>query len=283
MKTISLHRAFEPWLVTATAHAALVEALAGLAPQSFFFDDEEDKAEKPDYTVMGDGVAVLPVNGMTCVRPSRGEKKHLGMTCTQEIGEAMDRAMTTDPRVRALVLQFTSPGGTANGSPELADRVRAYAERGGKPVVAFTDSVMASAAYQVASQANAVIATRSATVGSIGTVISFLDVSKAYEQMGIERKVITNDGATFKGAGIPGSKLTPEQEAQIQRVANAHGEMFKRMVTEKRPRVADDTMRGQTFVGDEALAVGLIDQVGGLELAIKTASGLRVSGRRALG
>jgi signal peptide peptidase SppA len=278
MKTLSLHRAFEPWLVTATAHAALVEALAGLAPQSFFFDDEEDKAEKPDYSVMDGGVAVLPVNGMTCVRPSRAEKKYLGMTCTQEIGEAMDRAMT-DPRVNALVLQFGSPGGTANGSPELADRVRAYAERGGKPVVAFTDSVMASAAYQVGSQANAVIATRSATVGSIGTVISFLDVSKAYEQMGIERKVITNDGATFKGAGIPGTKLTPEQEAQIKRVANAHGEMFKRTVKARRPGVADDTMRGQTFVGDEALSVGLIDEVGSLDRAIKTASALRAMRR----
>lgn len=278
MKTLSLHRAFEPWLVTATAHAALVEALSALAPQSFWFDDDGAEPPKPGYAVTEGGVAVLPVNGMTCVRPSKVEKKYFGMTCSQEVGEAMDRAML-DPRVSALVLHFDSPGGTANGSPELAERVRAYALGGSKPIVAFTDGVMASAAYQVGSQANAVIATRSATVGSIGTVISFLDVSKAYEQMGIERKVITNDGATFKGAGMPGTKLTPEQEAQIKRVANAHGEMFKATVRARRPSVTDDTMRGQTFVGEEALKVGLIDQIGGIALAVKTASGLRVSGR----
>jgi signal peptide peptidase SppA len=273
MKTLSLYRAFEPWLVTATAHAALVEALSALAPQSFWFDDNGEDTPKPDYFVSDGGVAVLPINGMTCVRPSKAEKKYLGMTCTQEAGDAMDRAMK-DPTVRALVLQFDSPGGTANGAPELAERVRSYAG-GSKPVVTFTNGVMASAAYQVGSQADAVIASRSATVGSIGTVISFLDVSKAYEQMGIERKVITNDGATFKGAGMPGTKLTPEQEAQIKRVANAHGEIFKSMVKERRPRVQEDTMRGQTFVGNDALGVGLIDQVGNLDLAIKTAAGLR--------
>ena len=272
MKTLSLQRAFEPWLLTVTAHAALVDAIASLAPKNYMENGDDDCAPAPDYTLRGDGVAVLPINGVTCLRPSNLEKNYFGMTCLDEIGSAMDRAMK-DPMVSALVLQFNSPGGTANGSPEFADKVRAFADK--KPVVAFTDSMMASAAYQAGSQANVIIATRSAAVGSIGSVISYLDVSKAYENMGMERKVISNDGAIYKGMGAVGAKLTPEQEAQLQRVVNTHGEMFKRMVTERRPRVQEDAMRGQTLVGNDALSAGLIDQVGGLDLAIKTASGMR--------
>lgn len=267
MKILSIQRAYEPWLITAVAHAALVEAIMGHTAENFVAA-QSGEGSPIDYSLNGEGVAVLSVGGMLCLRPSSIEKKYFGMSCLEELGGAMDKA-AKDPMCKAMVLAFNSPGGTANGTPELAMKVRELCKK--MPVVSFTDSLMASAAYEVGSQAHAVIATRSASVGSIGTVVSFLDVSKAYAAMGIERKVIRNEGAIYKGMGATGAALTPEQEAQIQDTVNQHADMFKQIVLDARPNVKAEAMRGQTMLGGEALSAGLIDGIGGMDLAIKTA------------
>lgn len=260
-------RLMEGWFILPTAYDAMWAASMRLDGALMGMPGDDDDGCRPRYTVGNDGVAVLPVYGPTARKPEWWEKKYLGVVAQEDIARELDRA-EADPMVRALVLDFDSPGGHAVGTPEQAQRVAALNAR--KPVVAFTSGYMASAAYYVGSHATTVIATGSAHVGSIGTVLSFLDISGWYEQLGVKREVIVNEGATFKGMAIPGTSLTKEQRTFLQEQITRSGDLFKAAVKSKR-RVDDDSMRGQTLFGDQAVSAGLVDQLGDLAMARRTA------------
>jgi hypothetical protein len=98
------------------------------------------------------------------------------------------------------------------GTEELAADVAALAKI--KPVHAFIDDLGASAAYWVASQAQAVYATASARVGSIGVILPFIDSTEAFKQAGLKVEVFA--AGKFKSAGTPGVPLTDAQRALLQ-------------------------------------------------------------------
>ena len=156
-----------------------------------------------------------------------------------------------------------------NGTPETAAMVREIASQ--KPCVAFTDSLMASAAYYVGSQANMIVASPSATVGSIGVMIPWVDRSQAYENEGLKVEVFKNSGAPYKGMGTPGTSLTAEQREQLQQRVDEIAATFKSDVQAGRNnRVKDGAMRGQVFMAAGAKNAGLIDEVGGRNLALRS-------------
>jgi ClpP class serine protease len=125
-----------------------------------------------------------------------------------------------------------------------------------KATVSFTDTEMASAAYWIGSQADRVVATPSATVGSIGVYMAFADVSKAYESMGVKMEVIKS--GTLKGAGIEGTSLSEGQRADLQEQVNAIHADFRNAVKAKRSSVSDSDMEGQVFSGRKAASKGLV-------------------------
>jgi len=114
--------------------------------------------------------------------------------------------------VQAVFLDMDSPGGTVNGTPELAALVADVSKA--KYTYAFTDGQMCSAAYWIASQSDAVFATPSARVGSIGVLLPMLDESKAFEQAGIKDELFA--AGKYKSVGVPGLLLTDEQRAWLQ-------------------------------------------------------------------
>ena len=91
-----------------------------------------------------------------------------------------------DPNCKGVVLDIDSGGGQVSGTPEFYDYIKNF----GKPVVAYTDGLMCSAAYYIGSAANHIIANKRADhIGSIGTIIHFIDLTGYYEKEGA--KVIT--------------------------------------------------------------------------------------------
>jgi signal peptide peptidase SppA len=249
----------QPWLLEAGAHAALLSALELASDYSAGVLDELLKQrERASAMSIGDGVAEIPITGPLLRAPGILERVLLGATDTGAVAAKVSQA-TLSPDVRSILLTIDSPGGSISGIPELAAQVRDAAKK--KPVVAFTDGMMGSAAYWVGSQASAIIASTSANVGSIGVFIPWRDSSKAAESMGVKVGVVKNKDGTYKGMGYPGTSYTEEQMAHLQARADELFGMFKRDVTSGRKRIQADAMRGQTFFGDGAKTAGLVDRV----------------------
>ena len=204
-------------------------------------------APKP-YVV--DGIGVIPVVGVIGKGLSPLEKM-MGAADVNDIGDAID-AMAANPEVEKVALQVSSPGGTVTGVEELANKVRNL----GKPTMAYTDSEMASAAYWIASAADRVISSPSATVGSIGVYLAIPDYSKAAEMAGI--KMVVLKSGKFKGAGIEGTSLNADQVENLQASVDAIHADFKAAVSMKRKMVKADAMEGQTFSGKQAAQQGLV-------------------------
>jgi protease-4 len=157
-----------------------------------------------------------------------------------------------DEEVKTILIDISSPGGTVTGVEEVGMMLA----QSKKATVAFTETEMASAAYWIGSQADRVVATPSATVGSIGVYMAFADVSKAYESMGVKMEVIKS--GTLKGAGIEGTSLSEAQRADLQEQVNAIHADFRSAVKAKRSNVSDSDMEGQIFSGKVAASKGLV-------------------------
>ena len=189
--------------------------------------------------------------------------KHLSqmdMDCGGLSVDALQSALSAaaaDPAVRNIVLHLDTPGGVVTGIPETADLIASIAKR--KCIVAFCDSLCASAGYWLASACSAIYCTKSAELGSIGVYSAFMDLTAAYAQKGVKVELF-KDG-THKAAGYPGTPLTDEQRADILAGVMATSAAFKGDVTARRPHVTADTMQGQCFTGLDAVRVGLADLV----------------------
>jgi signal peptide peptidase SppA len=210
-------------------------------------------------------LAVIPVAGALARHPDPFEMVWGDVEDTDAVRGLVDKAASSE-EVTGILLDIDSPGGFYGGGPELADAVRAAARR--KPVVAWSGGLMASLAYWVGSQASQVIASRSASVGSIGVFTAILDYTRLYEAVGVRLELFRNREGAYKAAGLPGTSLTEEQRKHFQaRTDELFGE-FRRAVRAVRPAVPDEAMRGQTYFGPEAKGQGLVDRVGDRSFAL---------------
>jgi signal peptide peptidase SppA len=202
-----------------------------------------------------DGIGTITVDGVV-------GRKVDSMTRSSGVLDIMDvteqaRQFAVADEVKGVLLAIDSPGGTVTGVPEAAYALRQLS--GAKPLVAYTDGLAASAGYWLASQADAIYAEASAQVGSIGVYQFLLDTSRQAELAGIKPMLFAS--GKYKGMGIEGLPLTPEQAQRIKDTVDIVFTWFKRDVALKRA-VSDEDKQGQTFYAAEALTKNLIDRVG---------------------
>lgn len=236
----------EPLLIEpgrATDHNKAAEAAGFTDALAALFGDQP----KP---YKAGSVGVIPLKGVIGKSLSPLDRM-TGAVDLDEFTSALE-AYAIDPEVKTIVVDISSPGGTVTGVEEAASMLASV----GKPTVAFTDTEMASAAYWVGSSADRVVATPSATVGSIGVYMAIPDVSKAYESMGVRMDVIKS--GSLKGAGIEGTSLSDAQRANLQEQVNAIHADFKAAVRSKRALAKDADMEGQVFAGKVAAQKGLV-------------------------
>jgi len=170
----------------------------------------------------------------------------------EEIAEAM-----ADNNVRAIVLDFNSPGGVVTGVPELAAKIRAWSDQ--KPIYAFCDSLCASAAYWLASACQAIAVTQTADLGSIGVYIALVDDSEWWKKEGFKLELIK--AGEFKAMGISGKPLSDAERSLLQGDVDAIYTMFTTDVRAGRGDIVPEVMQGQTFMGAGAVTVLLADEV----------------------
>ena len=207
------------------------------------------------------GVAVLPLVGVILPRNDWYGTSAQGFT-------GIVRGLITDERVSAVVLDVHSPGGMVYGVPEAASAVRDLAAV--KPVVAVANSLAASAAYWIASQARVVVGVPSSDVGSIGVYLVHTDVSEANRRSGVKVSVIK--AGENKAVGNPFEPLTDGGRASLQQSVDDLYDLFVGDVAKGRrtsaAAVRSGYGQGLSLGLHRALAARLLDRAGTLEQEI---------------
>ena len=203
-----------------------------------------------------DGVAVVDLSGTLMKTVSSLSSGTSTVNARRQIRQATD-----DPAVKAILLRIDSPGGTVAGTADLAGEISA-AIAAGKPCYAFVEDLAASAAYWIASACTKVFSNATALVGSIGTYSTVADYSAAAAKQGVKVHVIR--AGEFKGAGIPGTEITPQQLAEMQRMVNDLNAEFVSAVGAGRKLSAEAVAGladGRLHVAKNAISFGLIDGI----------------------
>ncbi len=233
--------------------------------------ESREAAPGPGYQLDG-GVATIEI---------RGTMTKYGSSLSQNPGSLRlmraVRQAAADDAVKSILLVIDSPGGTVSGTGDLADAVADAGQR--KPVVTYAEDLMASAAYEVGSQAGRVVINNDAVVGSIGTYAVLYDWSQLFAREGVKAVVIR--AGQFKGAGTPGTEITADQIAEFQRMITAVNREFMNRVARGRRLPAErvaELATGAVEVGRDAVAAGLADEIGTMEGAMNLAKRLGAAG-----
>ncbi len=234
---------FQPWLITPETHAAMLRASSRVE----LFSQDSPQPPEPDLLTVEGGVGIVTVHGALMKRPDFFARLLLGATDMEDVAAALEAARDRAD-VQAVFLDVDSPGGSVNGTPELAALVAEVSKA--KYTYAFTDGQMCSAAYWIASQADAIFATPSARVGSIGVLMPMLDETKAFEQAGLKVELFA--AGKYKSIGVAGTSLTDEQRTWLQAQLDETYADFKAAVLARGRRITPDVMEGQCFSGRKA-------------------------------
>ena len=242
-----LHR---PVAVEPRFASPLAEAIA--RPAAALTLATDDDVSLP-YQLVGE-IAVVRVAGTLVHSYTRG----WGETSYDTIARGL-LAAQADPKAKAIVLHVASPGGEVDGCFELAETI--YEMRGGKPIWAICDPYAYSAAYALASAADAIFCPLTGGCGSIGVVSMHVEFSKALVEMGIGVTVVQfGERKTERGPFAP---LSEDAQTRIQADVDEIGELFVDMVARNRGLSADQVRATQagTFLGAAAVEAKLADAV----------------------
>ena len=236
---------------------AFVESAADLAgDKAWFMTASSDVMGGKPFRVE-DGMAVVPVQGMLL---HKVDAHYPGWFTGYNYVEALVDAAVADPDVRGIVLDVASHGGEVSGAFEAVGAIRAAAMS--KPVYAVVDGYAHSAGYAIASAADKIFMSETASVGSIGVVTMHVDFSQALAEQGV--KVTYIYAGKQKVDGNPYEPLTDDVKGRIQARVEKSYEVFVASVAAGRRGMTTEAIRGTeagTFAGPEALELGLVDAV----------------------
>lgn len=183
-------------------------------------------------------------------------------------------SLADDDNVKAVVLRVNSPGGSAYASEQIWHAIDLLKKK--KPVVVSMGGAAASGGYYISSGANYIFAEPNTITGSIGIYGIVADRSELLtKKIGISYDgVKTNRNSLMGSTAIP---MTQEQLNLIQASVNNGYRLFKSRVAKGRnlsmERV-EEIAQGHVYLGSDALALSLVDDLGGLDKAINKAARL---------
>ncbi len=219
-------------------------------------------------TVSSDKIAVVYAEGNVVDGKASGMDKAV---YGDEIVKALDKACK-NKNVKAIVLRINSPGGAVTASESMTDAVwRAKME---KPVVVSMSDVAASAGYEISCNANKIVAQPTTITGSIGVFATYPNLGGMLKsKLGITTDtVLTNRNAAGLSVFRP---LNPTAMAMMTRnVEEFYVTFVQRVATGRKLEwnYVDGIARGRVWTGVDAKQLGLVDTLGGLQLALQLAA-----------
>lgn len=180
-----------------------------------------------------------------------------------------------DGQVKAVLFEIDSPGGEITASDVIYNDIINFKQDTGKKVVAYMGDVAASGGYYVSVAADKIIAHPTTITGSIGVIMPLINLAGLINKYGIKDNSIKS--GLMKDIGSPLKEMLPEEKDVLSETVR---EMYMRFVTiisngrhlpiDQVERIAD----GRIYTGNQALGLGLIDQIGYFEDAINLAKEL---------
>lgn len=217
-------------------------------------DEKEKVLMIPVYGIISD----IPKKGVILTEPSM----------VQDIVSQL-RLAEADPDIKAVLFKIDSPGGSVTASDILYHEIKSFKERTGVKVSALIMNVAASGGYYMVLPADFIMAHPTSVTGSVGVI--FLQ-PKFYELMDkIGVGVTAHTSGENKDMGSPFRKTTDTEEKIFQGLTDSLGKRFLDLVVEHRkitPEALADVSTARIYLAEEALTVGLIDQVGYISEAI---------------
>jgi protease-4 len=233
---------------------------------------------QPVRRVTDQTIGVISVEGL--IVPGRSRRAPspipLPFTNAQAGAETVIQALRkaeNDRQMAAVILHVDSPGGSALASDLIAREVRRLRES--KPVVALMGAQAASGGYYVAAPANRIVARPTTITGSIGIWGGKFTLKGLYDKLGIQREALQQGAmAGLYSELVP---FSPEERAWVRRDMGEFYARFKAYVAEGRgmpEEKVEQVARGRVWAGAQAYEVGLIDELGGFDVALHQAKEL---------
>ncbi|TAL17772.1 signal peptide peptidase SppA [bacterium] len=207
---------------------------------------------------LGDRVGVLKVSGF--------------IADAEESVKALDY-FRENSDVKAVIVRVISPGGVIAPSQEIRDAVKRTAEA--KPVIASFGAVAASGGYYLSAPATRIIADPGSITGSIGVIMQFPEYEVLLDKIGMRTRTLKS--GPFKDTGSPMRQMTDAEKAVMQSVVDDLFAQFVDVVAEGRKMDRAKVLAladGRIYSGRQALGLGLVDELGGFDAAVRAAGTL---------
>lgn len=221
---------------------------------------------RPELMTGEDNIAIVYASGQ--IIDGEGDDTTIGSTTLS----AAIRKARTDKKVKAIVMRVNSPGGSAVASEVIRREVELAAKE--KPVIVSMGSYAASGGYWISSTADYIFADPNTLTGSIG-VFGTIPNLKGFlnDKIGLTfDEVKTNKNSDFGSLSKP---LTPYQMTMMQKHVTETYDNFITLVSETRglrKTFVDSIGQGRVWSGTDALGIGLVDELGGIDKAIAYAA-----------
>ena len=230
----------------------MVSFIAGIA--SIFISVEEP---------LTGNVALIPIKGM--ILPDKTQMFGQEGVSASDVVKNIEKADKAE-NVKAIIFEINSPGGAVVASEEIVSAIK----KTDKLTVAYIREVGASGAYWAASATEHIIASRMSITGSLGVIASYLQFSGLLEKYNITYQRLIS--GKYKDIGSPLKELSFEEEKMLQKQIELIHEYFVEEVAKNRnlsKDIVEEISTAKLFLGIEAKELGLIDEFGGKEEAIK--------------
>jgi protease-4 len=233
---------------------------------------EETEITPPCRLLCREKIALIDVEGVLMNARTSGLFSS-GDNPVSLFRERLDAA-ALDKHVKAVVLRINSPGGGVTASDIMYRDLVNFREETGKPVIACMMDVAASGGYYLAMGCDRVWAHPTTVTGSIGVIMSLYNATGLLKMVGVTTEPIKS--GPNKDIGNPGRPMTPAERAILQGIVNGFYDQFVEVVAKGRkahltPERVRELADGRVYTGVEAKKLGLVDEVGYLEDALKCA------------
>ncbi len=220
----------------------------------------------PSYQLGNGNVAIVPLTGVITIGSSSSVFEASVVDSTKFSKLLKD--ISEENSIKAVVLEINSPGGSPVASDEIGEAVKKL--RLNKTVVSVIREVGASGAYWIASGTEKIFANRMAITGSIGVIGSHLEFAGLLKDYNVTYRRLVS--GKYKDLGTPYKEMSLEEQEIYQKVLDGIHTEFIDEVSRNR-NLSEEKVRslatGMFYLGSEAKELGLVDEIGNKEDAIK--------------
>jgi protease-4 len=228
--------------------------------------DYTGSSDKPEKKESKNHIAIIYASGE--ITGGDGDDNTIG---SDKISEALRKARLDD-KVKAVVLRVNSPGGSSLASDVIWREV--YMTKKVKPIIVSMGDLAASGGYYISCAADSIIAEPNTITGSIG----IFAIIPNFQKLLNDKLGITFDGAKtgkYADLGDVTRPLSPEERAILQNSVNRGYDEFTKAVADGRHKTQayiNSIGQGRVWTGEQAIKIGLVDRLGNLNDAIKSAA-----------